>query len=236
MNYALKYKARPPLQVRKQSLTDKAYSAIKAEINAGHIPPDTFINLAQIEEQLEISRTPVREAMLRLQNEKLVEIVPKRGIRILPLSVKDLLEYYGVITGLEVQAVANICERQLTRTDIMPLLYALSSMENAIQGEDHEAWALADENFHRGLFILNGNKKLQEAGLFNRDIIQRAHFVALGFVSMADKMRIIRHHNEVKKLILAIDERSTRAIYLEHWKWTVNLIRDSLSQKSIEQI
>lgn len=236
MTTAVHYKPRPSLHVRKQSLTDKAYSAIKAEIISGRIQFGKFIDLKEVESQLGISRTPVREAMLRLQNENIVEIVPKRGIRILPLSVVDLKEYYQVIKSLEVEAVSQIVARKLPRTDIMPVLYALSSLEISIKGEDHEAWALADENFHRGLFILSGSKKLMDAGLFYRDIVQRAHFVALGHVSMTEKARCFRNRNDLKGLLLSGNGPEARKVFRQHADWEYDMIVGALENLDLDSI
>ncbi|MCR9215402.1 MAG: GntR family transcriptional regulator [Proteobacteria bacterium] len=236
MTAAVNYKPRPSLHVRKQSLTDKAYSAIKAEIISGRIQFDKFIDLKEVETQLGISRTPVREAMLRLQNENIVEIVPKRGIRILPLSVVDLKEYYQVITALEVQAVSMVVDRKLPRTDIMPVLYALSSLEISIKGQDQDAWALADENYHRGLFILSGSKKLTDAGLFYRDIVQRAHFVALSHVSMTEKARCLRNRNELKGLLLSGNGAQARKDFREQCDWEYDMIINALEKLELTSI
>ncbi|MEH6526997.1 MAG: GntR family transcriptional regulator [Sneathiella sp.] len=236
MTAALQYRARPSLMVKRQSLTDKAYSAIKAEIIAGHISPNNFIDLPQIEDQLGMSRTPIREAMLRLQTEKIVEIVPKQGIRILPFSVKELEEFHQIISSLELQAVGNICRRKLTRTDIMPILYALSSMENAVKTQDAVGWADANETFHRGLFILNGNSKLMETGLGYRDVIQRALTLAFSHISTADRERSLRNHNHLKEVILAADELAARNIFLEHCDWIGKQLQTVLAQREITSL
>ncbi|MCF8468861.1 MAG: GntR family transcriptional regulator [Sneathiella sp.] len=236
MTTALRYKARPSLTPKKQSLTDMAYSAIKAEINSGRIPPDSFINIPEIEHQLDMSRTPIREAMLRLQTEKIVEIVPKRGICIRSLTVQDLTDLLQIIAGLELQAIGNICRRKLTRTDIMPLLYALSSLETSLRSADHEAWALAEEAFHRSLFVLNGNQKLSEAGLSYRDIVQRAHFGALRHIFLKDKERYLRDHSRLKELILAGDEASAREVFLEHCTWASEMISEALAMRDIKRL
>ncbi len=236
MTSALQYKARPSLVPRKQSLTEMAYSAIKAEINAGKIPLDSFINIPEIERQLDMSRTPIREAMLRLQTEKVVEIVPKRGIRILALSASELAEYYQVIAGLELQAIGNICARKLSRTDIMPLLYALSSEETALRSANHDAWADADEKFHRSLFILNGNTKLQETGLSFRDVIQRANFEAMRHIEPEHKERCLRDHNEVKELLLSTSEKLARECYLDHSKWLSAHLAEILMDKGVVRL
>lgn len=236
MTAALQYRARPSLMVKRQSLTDKAYSAIKAEIIAGHISPNNFIDLPQIEEQLGMSRTPIREAMLRLQTEKIVEIVPKQGIRILPFSVKELDEFHQIISSLELQAVGNICRRKLTRTDIMPVLYALSSMENAVKTQSSIGWAEANETFHRGLFILNGNSKLMETGLGYRDVIQRALTLALSHLSMPDRDRSLRNHNHLKEVILAGDEAGARMVFLQHCDWIGKQLQTILAEREITSL
>lgn len=233
MTTALHYKPRPSVVPKKQSRTEMAYSAIKAEINAGKIAPGSFINIPEIEQQLGMSRTPVREAMLRLQNEKVVEILPKRGIRLLSLSVHDLAEYYQLVAGLEGQAIANICARGLSRTDIMPLLYALSGEETALRDLDDAAWQDADEKFHRGLFILNGNKKLQEAGLAYRDIMQRGHFVALRHLDRAHKERCLRAQNELKELLLAARAAAAREVHFDHSEWLRQTIIETLAAENI---
>jgi DNA-binding GntR family transcriptional regulator len=236
MTAALQYRARPSLMVKRQSLTDKAYSAIKAEITAGNISPNKFIDLPQIEQQLGMSRTPIREAMLRLQTEKIVEIVPKQGIRVLPFTIKELDEFHQIISSLELQAVGNICRRKLTRTDIMPVLYALSSMENAVKIKDATSWAEANETFHRGLFILNGNAKLMETGLGYRDVIQRALMAAYALISMSDRERCLRNHNHLKELILGGDEVAARGAYFDHCDWIGNLLQEILSQQGITSL
>ena len=236
MTTALQYKARPTPKRKKQSLTEMAYSAIKAEINAGKIALDSFIDIPEIERQLNMSPTPIREAMLRLQTEKVVEIVPKRGIRILALSADELAEFHQVIVGLELQAIGNICARGLTRTDIMPLLYALSAEENALRASNDDAWAEADEKFHRSLFVLNGNNKLMETGLSFRDVIQRANIAALRHITLSDKERCLRDHNDVKELMLAGNESSARASYLAHSNWLRTQVAETLEQKDVTRL
>ncbi|TNE40508.1 MAG: GntR family transcriptional regulator [Alphaproteobacteria bacterium] len=236
MTAALHYKPRPSLTPKKQSLTDKAYSAIKAVINGGEIPLDAFINMPEIEQQLGMSRTPVREAMLRLQTEKVVEIVPKRGIRINALTTADLADYYQLITALEVEAAGNIARREPSRTEIMPLLHTLNSMEDAIGGVNHEAWAEAEENFHRSLFVLSGNARLSETGMNFRDVVQRAHFEALRHISMEAKADFLPLHNNLKDLLLFSDEATVRETFLAQCGWASELVIGTLDRLNIEKL
>lgn len=236
MTTALQYRPRPSLVPKKQSRTDMAYSAIKAEINAGNIPPDSFINIPEIERQLGMSRTPVREAMLRLQSEKVVEIIPKRGIRLLSLEIADLADYYQVVMALELQAISNMAARGLSRAEVMPLFYALTAEETALRAGDAAAWQEADEKFHRALFILNGNKKLQEAGISHRDIMQRAHFSAMRHLEQRDRERCMRAHNEVKEIILSGRGPAARDFFRDHEEWLRETVIEALTAAGITRL
>lgn len=213
--------------------TLRAYRELRRRILDNEMPPNAQYLEQELADALGMSRTPVREAMLRLQNEKVVEILPKRGIRLLSLSVHDLAEYYQLVAGLEGQAIGNICARGLSRTDIMPLLYALSGEETALRDLDDAAWQDADEKFHRGLFILNGNRKLQEAGLAYRDIMQRGHFVALRHLDRAHKERCLRAQNELKELLLAARAAAARELHFDHSEWLRQTIIETLAAENI---
>lgn len=83
------------------SLMKKAYAAIKAKIVNCEYMPDTFLNELTLMKELEVSRTPIREAMSKLEHENLVRIVPKKGIIVTGLSLTLVQEVYQVRELLE---------------------------------------------------------------------------------------------------------------------------------------
>ena len=83
------------------SLTKKAYAAIKAKIVNCEYMPDTFLNELALMKELEVSRTPIREAVSRLEQENLVRIVPKKGIIVRNLTLSDVKDVYQVRALLE---------------------------------------------------------------------------------------------------------------------------------------
>ena len=92
-------------QQPKVSQTGGAYLRLKAMIISGEIDPADQIDANSLVDVLDFGRTPIREALLRLQTEGIVKIVPKRGVQIVKLSADDLTAIYQVISAVEIEAV-----------------------------------------------------------------------------------------------------------------------------------
>ena len=89
---------------KRPSLVDDAYAAMKEAIRESTFPPGYQASAQEIALRLGMSRTPVHEASLKLQEEGLVRIVPKRGIVICALAPDDIREIYDVIIAIEGRA------------------------------------------------------------------------------------------------------------------------------------
>jgi Transcriptional regulators len=82
--------------LKKESLRDRSYSIIKKKIVSCEYPPGTFLTEQGLIEEVGTSRTPIREALTKLENEKLVRVVPKRGILVSNLSLGSINDIYEV--------------------------------------------------------------------------------------------------------------------------------------------
>lgn len=159
------------------SLCDRAYAIIKERIVKNRIAAGSYLDERQLSVEFGMSRTPIREAFIRLQSEGFVAIEPHRGVKLLPISPHMMQEIYEVLTGLEVMAAALAAARRLTAEELAPMRTTLDTMSAALAAGDMEAWLHADERFHRTLLELSGNARLTETGLRFRDQIARAHLV-----------------------------------------------------------
>lgn len=193
-----------------ESYTSLAYAHLKREIMSGHIGAGGQIDAKAIADELGVSRTPVREAILRLASEGVVEVNARRGMRVLPLSVDEIQAIYQLITAIEVEAVFLMASRNDRVEAVRALGQAVARMDAAIEASDGEAWNLADEQFHRALLEQSGNARLAEAGRTYRDIAQRAHFVALRLVPLPQKARSADAHRELIAKIEAGDAFNAR--------------------------
>jgi DNA-binding GntR family transcriptional regulator len=129
--------------------------------------------------QLGMSRTPVREALIRLANEGLVEVIPRRGMRVLPVSLSDMRDIYQILTALESAAAEILAARKPGDEELKPLVDATLAMESALAKDDLDAWAAADERFHEQLVNMAGNKLLAEAVFSHWDRAHRARMFTL---------------------------------------------------------
>ena len=148
-----------PLPTR-SSLTDDVYEAIKASIMDNVIPPGGRLSIDQLARDLGVSATPMREALVRLESEGLVQKEPLRGYTTTPLltvsEVNDLFEFRSVI---EPWSAARAAER-LDGDGLASLQAEMASVTSLPDGEGYAAYrdlANQDERFHRLIAELSGN-------------------------------------------------------------------------------
>jgi DNA-binding GntR family transcriptional regulator len=161
------------------SLSDSAYKAIRRRILDNSWAPGYNAMEQEIAQELGMSRTPVREALMRLHNEGLVEVIPRRGMRVLPVSPTMMREIYEILGSLESTAVEMLTRRRPSEEELRPLMDATADMAKALEKNDLDAWARADEKFHLHLVTLAGNKLLAEAVFHYWDRSHRARLFSL---------------------------------------------------------
>ena len=161
------------------SLVDSAYQQIRQRILDNVWPPGHRALEQEVALALGMSRTPVREAIMRLRNEGLVEVIPRHGLRVLPVSPTDMREIYQILTALECMAAELLAQRKPTDAELKPLVDASKAMDKALKADDLDAWAAADERFHAHFIELAGNRQLQATVLNYWDRAHRARMFTL---------------------------------------------------------
>lgn len=197
---------------------DDVYRRLKAEILNNDLPPGAHAAEPELAQRFGISRTPIREALIRLQGEGLLELIPRRGARILPISTEDMREIYQILTALEPEAAANLAARRrdgaVADETIAPLAEATADMEAALAAEALHDWASADDRFHRTLLAPNGNGRLQRviSGLF--DQAHRARMVTLWMRRPPEDSTA--DHRAILEAIADGDAERARALFRAH--------------------
>ncbi len=150
--------------------TDHAYAEIKRRINANELRAGMVVKQDVLAKMLELSRTPVREALIRIAEEGLVELRPRYGVLIRPFTLDELAATYDVLMVLEAHAARRVAEQGATREVLAALEAAQTVMESAVATQDIAAWVKADESFHRLLAKECGNAQLCKIvhGLWDR--------------------------------------------------------------------
>ncbi|MEM6974612.1 MAG: GntR family transcriptional regulator [Pseudomonadota bacterium] len=141
-------------------------------------PGSSFLE-TELGEMLGVSRTPIREAAVILEGRGLVEIVPRRGIRIATLTITDMEEIYDILIELEPFAAARAAALGHGDEELAPVRRCLTEMEDALEQGDRARWAEWDGRFHSGLVALSGNGRLVEIVSMYSDQVHRARLLTL---------------------------------------------------------
>ena len=210
--------ARLPAKARTEespgSRVDHVYGLIRRRILDNHWPPGYQALEQTLALELGVSRTPVREALIRLKNEGLVEVVPRHGMRVLPVSAADMKEIYEILTSLEATAAELVALRKPSAAELAPLEKATRDMERSLKKGDLDAWAEADERHHRHLIELCGNRRLAQM-VYN--YWDRAHRARIFTLRLRPKpVDSTREHLAVVEAIRRGDAIAARDLHRAH--------------------
>jgi DNA-binding GntR family transcriptional regulator len=226
--------AKPQPQPQGESLVDAAYRRIRQRILDNVWAPGTQALEGALALELGMSRTPVREACIRLANEGLVEIVPRHGIRVLPVSPSDMREIYQILTSLEATAAELVARARPQAAQLAPLERASRDMERALKRDDLDAWAEADEQFHRHLVSLCGNAKLAAIVCNFWDRAHRARMVTLRLRSRP--VTSTREHLAIVQAIRRGDAAAAGALFRAHRERASRELTDLLHRHRISHV
>jgi DNA-binding GntR family transcriptional regulator len=166
---------------KKPSLGEDAYKALKQAIRDNVFPPGYQGSEQEIALRLGMSRTPVHEAIIRLQEDGLVRVLTKRGVQVCPLAPEDIREIYDVIIAIEGRAAELLAALPFDQRRCVAdeLEEASARMEQALRSNDLHAWAIADDQFHRLLVERCGNSRLCRIAQTITDQAHRARVLTL---------------------------------------------------------
>jgi DNA-binding GntR family transcriptional regulator len=145
--------------LQQTNLREQAKEVIRAGIVGGELVSGEVYSATTLSGRLGVSPTPVREAMLDLASEGLVEVIRNRGYRILTMAERDLDEISELRKMLEVPAMRLVIEKA-SDTDLATLESGVVTIEEAAAGKDLAAFLNADRTFHLALLGLAGNSRL----------------------------------------------------------------------------
>ena len=183
---------------------------------------------------LNVSRTPVREALRRLENDGLVEVRPRRGMRVLPVSPEDMREIYEILTSLETTAARLTAERGADARQIKRLRGAVDDMAAALDDNDLLRWAEADDRFHGELIRASGNKRLIQIGRTLLDQAHRARIVTLKLRPFPSKSN--EDHTALVDAIAAQDPDRAEAIHYGHRRRSMELLVNLLKHHKLDSV
>jgi DNA-binding GntR family transcriptional regulator len=138
----------------RERISDRVFTELAEAIRDLRIPPGASLSETELAEQLQVSRTPLREAIARLVETGLVTVVPQVGTRVEPIRLYDVEQAQFVRESLEMAAFGVACARP--DRDVTPLRDLLAEQRRACSGHDVDAFFAADEAFHQQIFDCSG--------------------------------------------------------------------------------
>jgi DNA-binding GntR family transcriptional regulator len=144
-------------------LQEQTYQALRASILSGELAPGDRLVEKEIAQRLQVSRTPIREAMRQLQQEALVTADGNGGLRVTTISIADAVQLYDCRIALEQLSVVGACE-SATASELQNLEQYLLEAEKLVKRKscelNNEKLLNLDYQFHRRIAESSGNKWL----------------------------------------------------------------------------
>ncbi|UJL45561.1 GntR family transcriptional regulator [Virgibacillus sp. NKC19-16] len=183
------------MSLNTKTITGAAYERIKADIMSGEYKPGQHLLEKELSEQLEVSRTPIRDALVRLQEEGLLVSKPHRGVFVRELTEKDIQDYYqtrAVLEGLGAKLAARVVVKK-NEEDLKEMLSEMTKVL-AENKEDQQIISINNE-FHDYIFQLAGNEVLNKMRKTLASPI--ALIRATSWINDDRKLEVLREHERI---------------------------------------
>lgn len=217
-----------------KSNTLRAQDRMREMIFSGELLPGSTYLEAEMAELLGMSRTPVREAALRLEAQGLLEVRPRHGVRITPIAPKDMDEIYEILTELEGLCAEKAADAGHSDEEVAALEESILHMDAALEAEDREAWAAADEEFHSSLIRLGHNKRVEAICAMYNDQVRRARAVTLWLRPLPTDSN--KAHRAVCEAIRNCDAETAGRLHREHRREARRLLTELLTRHGLRSV
>ena len=208
MEYNLNVKMNEYLPLR-----DVVFNTLRQAILRGELAPGERLMEIQLAERLGVSRTPIREAIRKLELEGLVLMIPRKGAEVARISEKSLRDVLEVRRSLEELATELACQR-MDEEQISELEQARDAFAAAVASGDILEMAECDEKFHDVIFYGTGNSRLVQ--ILN-NLREQMYRYRLEYIKDEDKRQILLlEHENIVKAIRARHVAEAREAMREH--------------------
>jgi DNA-binding GntR family transcriptional regulator len=202
-----------PARAAAAPLRTKAYEAIKRRIISLRYRPGAYLNAAQVSEELGLGRTPVSQALSRLMHEGMVDVIPRKGAIVRPVSLEEILAIIEARLVNETHCVRVAAERA-SDGEIAGLEEICSRAEALTRSRDVEALMLLDREFHIRLSRASRNPVLAEMLLSLHERSLRFWFVSLSDEKHLEAVQ--REHRAIVDRLRARDADGIAAAMRAH--------------------
>jgi len=198
------------------SLSDQVYSYLRRQMNQGAMLPGSTIHIGDIANQLGISKTPLRDALIQLECEGYVEILPRKGVRVNKLRIQDVKNAYDAI-GLVEAFIVTSCIDKITPRHIKELEELNETIISDIKKEDFSRLFSTNLQFHNVYLEISDNEPLKK---FILPIKHRLYdFPRQNYISEWELKNCEEHRQVISCLKTGDGEGAAKILRDEHWSY-----------------
>ncbi len=194
-------------------LRDVVFNTLRQAILKGELEPGERLMEIQLAERLGVSRTPIREAIRKLELEGLVLMIPRKGAEVARISEKSLRDVLEIRRSVEELAIELACQR-MTEEEIDDLEAAKKAFADAVARRDMMLMAETDEMYHETIYKGTKNNRLIQ--IIN-NLREQMYRYRLEYIKDADKHPILLiEHDNIFKAVRARHVAEAKAAMREH--------------------
>ncbi len=182
-------------------LRETVYEQLRAEMISCKLAPGTEMREAELAARFDMSKSPVRDALMRLEREGLVITLPRQGYRVAPVSLTDVLDMFHLRAALE-----RACMERIVLHASDEQLEALNSFRRFDAGAWQGGFVEFNRAFHRRIAELGGNARMRDQLNDLIDLMERAVQVSVASIKKGDPQALVNQHVEI------IDALQARAV------------------------
>jgi DNA-binding GntR family transcriptional regulator len=204
--------------INQKSLREQVYDFIREELTRGRLIPGAAINLNAISQELGISKTPLRDALLQLDTEGFVTISPRRGVFVNRLTLEDIRQCYEIIGALESTVILGVFDSiQPLHIEKMKLLNR--ELRTSIKKEDFQAYYQQNILFHDVFLEMSHNRSLKRIIM---PMKQRLYdFPRRGYIKEWEQANCRDHERLIEAFESADRDAAIRVWRDVHWSFEV---------------
>lgn len=194
-------------------LRDVVFQTLRNAILKGELKPGERLMEIQLAQRLGVSRTPVREAIRKLELEGLAIMIPRRGAIVADITVKDLEDVLEVRTSLEELAVRKACDF-ITEEQLRELKKAAAEFKKSVESENLLDCVEADMAFHEIIYNATGNDRLQQ---MLKNLREQMYRYRLEYLKDKRLHRLlVEEHDTIRRAIKKKDKEKAGAAMKNH--------------------
>jgi len=203
--------------INTQSLREQIYQYLRDGMQTGKLAPGAALNLNEISQKLGISKTPLRDALIKLEAEGFVTILPRRGVMVNEMTLEDVRQFYDILGALEASVVLDVFH-QITPDLIRKMKQLNQAQRKALKEEDYGRYYRLNLEFHGVFLDLCNNNTLMR---LITPMKQRLYDFPRHRYNVEWEKRNCGEHDTFIELVEAGDrEGAARFMKYRHWSYT----------------